>query len=122
MVRTFAVLITVSWVIPERVELAVFSIVFPEINTIVCSTEGERLIKLERTRLLVGVRLGGYFSRNTRFNGRSHSRCFDNSSYLSFGQMLPLTALKNWVIPARITFEFNQILASKQQLKTHIPV
>jgi hypothetical protein len=36
----------------------VFSIVFPEINAIVCSAEGERLIKLERTRLLVGVRFG----------------------------------------------------------------
>jgi len=58
MVRTFAVLIAVSWVTPERVELAVFSIVFPKINVIVCSTEGERLIKLERTRLLVGVRFG----------------------------------------------------------------
>jgi hypothetical protein len=58
MVRTFAVLIAVSWVTPERVELAVFSIVFLEINAIVCSAEGERLIKLERTRLLVGVRFG----------------------------------------------------------------
>jgi len=34
--------------------------------------------------------------------------------------MPPLTALRNWVIPACITFEFNQILTSKQQLKTHI--
>ena len=58
MVRTFAVLIAVSWVIPERVELAVFSIVFPEINGIVYSTEDERLIKLKRTALS-GNAIGG---------------------------------------------------------------